>query len=118
MQVYRALGLNQTEIDAHFTGPAFLAWNRMGNLHSWAGPLPRAWHLQQLYLQVQTGGVGGGGRGGGTIPALGFPGPVQGVGLLSRLSPPQYRIVERMRSLGMITVLPAFAGHVPPGVLR
>ncbi|XP_015155125.2 alpha-N-acetylglucosaminidase [Gallus gallus] len=79
-RVYRALGLNQTEIDAHFTGPAFLAWNRMGNLHSWAGPLPRAWHLQQLYLQ--------------------------------------YRIVERMRSLGMITVLPAFAGHVPPGVLR
>ncbi|XP_064895316.1 alpha-N-acetylglucosaminidase isoform X1 [Columba livia] len=31
---------------------------------------------------------------------------------------PQYRIVERMRSLGMITVLPAFAGHVPQGVLR
>lgn len=30
----------------------------------------------------------------------------------------QYRIVERMRSLGMITVLPAFAGHVPQGVLR
>lgn len=23
-----------------------------------------------------------------------------------------------MRSLGMLTVLPAFAGHVPPGVLR
>ncbi|XP_021233744.1 alpha-N-acetylglucosaminidase [Numida meleagris] len=79
-RVYRALGLNQSEIDAHFTGPAFLAWNRMGNLHSWAGPLPRAWHLKQLYLQ--------------------------------------YRIVERMRSLGMTTVLPAFAGHVPPGVLR
>ncbi|XP_052555962.1 alpha-N-acetylglucosaminidase [Tympanuchus pallidicinctus] len=79
-RVYRTLGLNQSEIDAHFTGPAFLAWNRMGNLHGWAGPLPRAWHLQQLYLQ--------------------------------------YRIVERMRSLGMTTVLPAFAGHVPPGVLR
>lgn len=57
MQVYRTLGLNQSEIDAHFTGPAFLAWNRMGNLHGWAGPLPRAWHLQQLYLQVWGDGT-------------------------------------------------------------
>ncbi|XP_057270141.1 alpha-N-acetylglucosaminidase [Pezoporus wallicus] len=79
-RVYRSLGLNRTEIDAYFTGPAFLAWNRMGNLHGWAGPLPPAWHLKQRYLQ--------------------------------------YRIVERMRSLGMLTVLPAFAGHVPQGVLR
>nr|XP_021136683.1 alpha-N-acetylglucosaminidase [Columba livia] len=79
-RVYRSLGLNQSEIDTYFTGPAFLAWNRMGNLRGWAGPLPPAWHLKQLYLQ--------------------------------------YRIVERMRSLGMITVLPAFAGHVPQGVLR
>uniref|UniRef100_A0A8B9V5T2 Alpha-N-acetylglucosaminidase n=1 Tax=Anas zonorhyncha TaxID=75864 RepID=A0A8B9V5T2_9AVES len=79
-RVYLSLGLNQSEIDAYFTGPAFLAWNRLGNLHGWAGPLPRSWHLKQLYLQ--------------------------------------YRVVERMRSLGMLTVLPAFAGHVPPGVLR
>ncbi|NXU20869.1 ANAG acetylglucosaminidase, partial [Pardalotus punctatus] len=79
-RVYRILGLNQSEIDKYFTGPAFLAWNRMGNLRRWAGPLPPAWHLKQLYLQ--------------------------------------YRIVERMRSLGMTTVLPAFAGHVPQAVLR
>lgn len=43
-------------------------------------------------------------------------------GLLSFCSLPlslsQYRIVERMRSLGMTTVLPAFAGHVPQGILR
>uniref|UniRef100_A0A8C6YPV8 N-acetyl-alpha-glucosaminidase n=1 Tax=Nothoprocta perdicaria TaxID=30464 RepID=A0A8C6YPV8_NOTPE len=79
-RVYLSLGLNQSEIDAYFTGPAFLAWNRMGNLRGWAGPLPRAWHLKQLYVQ--------------------------------------YRVLERMRSLGMIAVLPAFAGHVPQGVLR
>uniref|UniRef100_A0A8C8R5U4 Alpha-N-acetylglucosaminidase n=1 Tax=Pelusios castaneus TaxID=367368 RepID=A0A8C8R5U4_9SAUR len=79
-RVYLSLGLNQSEIDEYFTGPAFLAWNRMGNLHTWAGPLPLAWNLKQLYLQ--------------------------------------YRILERMRSLGMIPVLPAFAGHVPRGVLR
>ncbi|KAM6175280.1 alpha-N-acetylglucosaminidase [Erethizon dorsatum] len=50
-RVYLALGLTQAEIDEYFTGPAFLAWGRMGNLHSWGGPLPRAWHLKQLYLQ-------------------------------------------------------------------
>ncbi|KAJ7313636.1 hypothetical protein JRQ81_005201 [Phrynocephalus forsythii] len=79
-RVYLSLGLNQSEIDEYFTGPAFLAWNRMGNLHTWAGPLPLSWHLKQLYLQ--------------------------------------YRILERMRTLGMLTVLPAFSGFVPCGILR
>lgn len=50
-RVYLALGLTQSEIDKYFTGPAFLAWGRMGNLHTWDGPLPRSWHLKQLYLQ-------------------------------------------------------------------
>ncbi|XP_010967292.2 alpha-N-acetylglucosaminidase [Camelus ferus] len=50
-RVYLALGLTQSEIDEYFTGPAFLAWGRMGNLHTWSGPLPRSWHLKQLYLQ-------------------------------------------------------------------
>ncbi|XP_070582763.1 alpha-N-acetylglucosaminidase [Erythrolamprus reginae] len=79
-RVYLSLGLKQSEIDEYFTGPAFLAWNRMGNLHSWAGPLPFSWHQKKLNLQ--------------------------------------YRILERMRSLGMFTVLPAFAGHIPQGILR
>nr|XP_014430362.2 alpha-N-acetylglucosaminidase [Pelodiscus sinensis] len=79
-RVYLSLGLNQSEIDEYVTGPAFLAWNRMGNLHTWDGPLPLSWNLKQLYLQ--------------------------------------YKILERMRSLGMIPVLPAFAGHVPKGLLR
>uniref|UniRef100_A0ABI7X4W2 N-acetyl-alpha-glucosaminidase n=1 Tax=Felis catus TaxID=9685 RepID=A0ABI7X4W2_FELCA len=50
-RVYLALGLTQSEIDEYFTGPAFLAWGRMGNLHTWGGPLPPSWHLKQLYLQ-------------------------------------------------------------------
>ncbi|XP_029429873.1 alpha-N-acetylglucosaminidase [Rhinatrema bivittatum] len=79
-RVYLTLGLNQSEIDDYFTGPAFLAWGRMGNIHTWAGPLPLSWHLKQLYLQ--------------------------------------YRILGRMRSLGMMPVLPAFAGHMPRGILR
>ncbi|KAM3823409.1 alpha-N-acetylglucosaminidase [Vipera latastei] len=79
-RVYLSLGLKQSEIDEYFTGPAFLAWNRMGNLHTWAGPLPFSWHQKKLKLQ--------------------------------------YRILERMRSLGMLTVLPAFSGHIPQGILR
>ncbi|XP_030625950.1 alpha-N-acetylglucosaminidase [Chanos chanos] len=52
-EVYLSLGLNQTELDDFFTGPAFLAWNRMGNLFKWGGPLPQSWHTKQLYLQFK-----------------------------------------------------------------
>ena len=30
----------------------------------------------------------------------------------------QHKILARMRALGMIPVLPAFAGHVPDGIQR
>lgn len=30
----------------------------------------------------------------------------------------QHKIVDRMRALGMTPVLPAFAGHVPDGLVR
>ncbi|KAM9296713.1 alpha-N-acetylglucosaminidase [Gastrophryne carolinensis] len=79
-KVYLSLGLTQSEIDEYFTGPAFLAWGRMGNMHTWAGPLSSSWMQKRLSLQI--------------------------------------KIVERMRSLGMITVLPAFAGHIPSSLLR
>lgn len=52
LQVYRALGLNQSEIEEFFSGPAFLAWNRMGNMFRFGGPLPQSWHVNQLSLQV------------------------------------------------------------------
>ncbi|XP_068923752.1 alpha-N-acetylglucosaminidase-like [Petaurus breviceps papuanus] len=52
-RVYLTLGLNETEINEYFTGPAFLAWGRMGNLHTWGGPLPSSWHLKQSYLQYR-----------------------------------------------------------------
>ncbi|XP_078464430.1 alpha-N-acetylglucosaminidase [Lampetra planeri] len=79
-KVYLALGLTQAEFDAFMVGPAFLAWQRMGNLHSWAGPLPQSWQQGQLALQM--------------------------------------KIVKRMRSFGMMPVLPAFAGHVPEAITR
>ncbi|KAG7226555.1 hypothetical protein INR49_003712 [Caranx melampygus] len=79
-EVYEALGLNQTEIEDFFSGPAFLAWNRMGNMFRFGGPLPQSWHVNQLILQ--------------------------------------YKILERMRSFGMVPVLPAFSGNIPKGILR
>lgn len=79
-EVYRALGLNESELEEFFSGPAFLAWNRMANMDKFGGPLPQSWHVNQLYLQ--------------------------------------FKILERMRSFGMIPVLPAFSGNIPKGILR
>ena len=31
----------------HFGGPAFLAWTRMGNIHSYMGPLPQRFVCDQ-----------------------------------------------------------------------
>ncbi|KAK3921345.1 Alpha-N-acetylglucosaminidase [Frankliniella fusca] len=74
-RVYAQLGLSKEDVDHHFTGPAFLAWQRMGNVRGWAGPLSASWHAHSRLLQ--------------------------------------HRILSRMRALGMVAVLPAFAGHVP-----
>ncbi|XP_047998662.1 alpha-N-acetylglucosaminidase [Leguminivora glycinivorella] len=50
-RIYRSLGLTDEEINDHFTGPAFLAWNRMGNVRGWAGPLTKSWHDIQRDIQ-------------------------------------------------------------------
>ena len=40
------------EAQSHFTGPAFLPWNRMGNMNQWAGPLPLAWMERVLQKRI------------------------------------------------------------------
>ena len=45
------LGLSEVDIEAYFAGPAYLSWNRMGNLQLFGGPLPSAWRAQQFALQ-------------------------------------------------------------------
>ncbi|KAG1682557.1 Alpha-N-acetylglucosaminidase [Nymphon striatum] len=50
-RAYLKIGLNRTHLDNFFTGPAFLAWGRMGNIQIWDGPLPMSWHVQQVALQ-------------------------------------------------------------------
>ena len=44
-------GVSLEGMDKFFSGPAFLAWNRMSNLRAWAGPLPQSWIDQQFALQ-------------------------------------------------------------------
>ncbi|CAF0843551.1 unnamed protein product [Rotaria sordida] len=49
-KVFLRMGFTQSELDEYFTGPAFLAWHRMGNLQKHAGPLSRKWHESQFEL--------------------------------------------------------------------
>nr|XP_054920694.1 alpha-N-acetylglucosaminidase-like [Dermacentor andersoni] len=50
-RTFLKLGVKQAEIDEFFSGPAFLAWQRMGNFRGFGGPLPESWHVQQVALQ-------------------------------------------------------------------
>jgi alpha-N-acetylglucosaminidase len=50
-EVFKSLGLNETDLEGFFVGPAFLAWGRMGNIQGWGGPLDPAWRQAQAALQ-------------------------------------------------------------------
>jgi alpha-N-acetylglucosaminidase len=50
-EVYRELGMSNDDIEHFFSGPAYLSWQRMGNIHGWAGPLPLVWLERQAHLQ-------------------------------------------------------------------
>eukprot|EP00052_Salpingoeca_macrocollata_P022042 m.190307 g.190307 ORF g.190307 m.190307 type:complete len:803 (+) comp21696_c0_seq6:142-2550(+) len=52
-EFYAALGLTDSEIMDYFSGPAFLAWQRMGNIQKWGGPLTASWRKAQRDLQLQ-----------------------------------------------------------------
>ncbi|MGQ7944650.1 alpha-N-acetylglucosaminidase [Flavobacterium sp. WC2509] len=41
--LWKEYGLTDTQLQAHFAGPAFLPWQRMGNINSLEGPLPQDW---------------------------------------------------------------------------
>ncbi len=51
--VWKQLGMNDNEIRAYFTGPAYLPWHRMANIDGWNGPLPMTWLDKQADLQKQ-----------------------------------------------------------------
>jgi alpha-N-acetylglucosaminidase len=73
-KTFERFGMSKKESQSHFTGPAFLPYNRLGNLNRWAGPLPQMWIEEERRLQ--------------------------------------HRILERIQALGMIPVVPAFAGFL------
>ncbi len=49
--VWKKLGLTDSEILGYFTGPAHLPWHRMCNLDGWQSPLPDGWLTDQAELQ-------------------------------------------------------------------
>lgn len=75
-RVYDGLGLARTG----FTGPAFLAWYRMGNIRNFGRGLSMNWHRDSVALQ--------------------------------------HLILNRMRELGIIPVLPAFSGVLPKSFMK
>ena len=52
-QLYSSLGITETELQQYFSGAAFLAWQRMGNIKGWGGPLDNEWIDSQAQLQKQ-----------------------------------------------------------------
>ena len=49
---YRSINVSDEDILNYFSGPAFLAWQRMGNIRKWGGPLDMQWIVDQATLQV------------------------------------------------------------------
>jgi alpha-N-acetylglucosaminidase len=52
-RVFRKLGLSEEVIGNYFTGPAYLPWNRMGNITRIEGPLPASFFEKQIKLNHQ-----------------------------------------------------------------
>lgn len=52
VEVFREIGLTDSEIASFLAGPAFQGWNHMGNIQgSWGEELPSAWIDSQFELQ-------------------------------------------------------------------
>lgn len=51
--VWRKLGMTDSEVKSYFTGPVYLPWHRMANIDAWCGPLPDEWLDSQAQLQKQ-----------------------------------------------------------------
>jgi alpha-N-acetylglucosaminidase len=50
-KTWNKLGITNNQLTDFFTGPAYLAWNRSGNINGFAGPLPQNWIENQHKLQ-------------------------------------------------------------------
>eukprot|EP01061_Rhynchopus_euleeides_P034257 TRINITY_DN57_c15_g3_i1.p1 TRINITY_DN57_c15_g3~~TRINITY_DN57_c15_g3_i1.p1 ORF type:complete len:761 (+),score=321.66 TRINITY_DN57_c15_g3_i1:91-2283(+) len=52
-KTFEAYGLTYADLVPFFSGPAFFAWQRMGNLKGWGGPLPETFVEARKDLQVK-----------------------------------------------------------------
>ncbi|XP_055592989.1 alpha-N-acetylglucosaminidase [Uranotaenia lowii] len=52
-EIYEEYNLTQHDIDAHLSGPGFFAWQRMGNIRGWGGPLTENFKRFSSALQKQ-----------------------------------------------------------------
>ncbi len=50
-KVWAQFNISAADLETFFAGPAFLAWQRMGNLRGYGGPLP------QSYIDDQAGEI-------------------------------------------------------------
>mmetsp|Transcript_47981 Transcript_47981/g.55291 ORF Transcript_47981/g.55291 Transcript_47981/m.55291 type:complete len:742 (-) Transcript_47981:163-2388(-) len=50
VKTFKKFGLELKDFDSFFTGPTFLAWQRMGNFRGFGGPLSSTWMVEQFYL--------------------------------------------------------------------
>lgn len=53
-KVYKDMGMTDEELAPFFTGPAFLPWQRKGNISKHDGPLPQSYIDQSMELQKQV----------------------------------------------------------------
>lgn len=51
-QLWESYGVSASGLQEYFTGPAFLAWQRMSNIRAFGGPLSDSWIQQQAKLQA------------------------------------------------------------------
>jgi len=49
--LWKEYGLTNAQLEEHFAGPAFLPWQRMGNINSLEGPLPQEWFGKKEDIQ-------------------------------------------------------------------
>jgi alpha-N-acetylglucosaminidase len=52
-EVYKEMGLKNTDLNSFFSGPAYFSWFWMGNLDAWNGPLSAHWMERQKKMQLQ-----------------------------------------------------------------
>ena len=56
-ELWREQGLSEAQLAQHFSGPAFLPWQRMGNIEGYRAPLPQGWRrLTRPAFRCSNGG--------------------------------------------------------------